>query len=531
MNSYLRRLGITLAFLGFASVLPATAGAQPPVYLTQWGSSGSGDGQFGSGPSGVATDAAGNVYVVDAYNYRVQKFSGTGTFLTKWGSLGDLNGQFEGVLGVATDAGGDVYVTDQINGVQRFTGTGAFVIRWGSFGFGIGEFYFPVGVATDAAGNVYVADTYNNRIQKFTNTGAYLTQWGTSGSGNGEFFLPNGVATDAAGDVYVVDVYNDRIQKFSSSGVYITQWGSAGSDTSADGRLNRPSGVATDAAGNVYVADAQNQRVQKFTGTGTFLTKWGSFGSGNGQFNYPVAVATDAAGNIYVSDNGNSRIQKFGPGSTPPLTVAFDFTPSTLNLTARGLWVAGLIEPPSPFDAGDIDIASLRLNGTVQAGSAVLGDGNDNGVPDLTVQFSRTAVGLTVPQGDNVPIIVTGTLAGHSFSGTDYIHVIRAAGSASLAGGDLEADDGSGQLGLRAATRNPAQDELRVSFRLPNSKPASLALFDVSGRQLAARRVDEMGPGWHMVQLGERSNIPAGLYIIRLTQDGRSLTTRAAAVR
>ena len=58
-----------------------------------------------------------------------------------------------------------------------------------------------------------------------------------------------------------------------------------------------------------------------------------------------------------------------------------------------------------------------------------------------------------------------------------------------------------------------------------------MALFDVSGRQLAARRVDEMGPGWHTVTLGGRSNLPAGLYVIRLTQDGRSLTTRATVVR
>ena len=44
MTSWLWRHGITLTFLGFASILPATAGAQPPVYLTQWGSYGTGDG-------------------------------------------------------------------------------------------------------------------------------------------------------------------------------------------------------------------------------------------------------------------------------------------------------------------------------------------------------------------------------------------------------------------------------------------------------------------------------------------------------
>jgi DNA-binding beta-propeller fold protein YncE len=51
--------------------LPRRVEAQPPVYLTQWGSSGSGPGQF-SGPYGVATDAAGDIYVVDTDNNRIQ---------------------------------------------------------------------------------------------------------------------------------------------------------------------------------------------------------------------------------------------------------------------------------------------------------------------------------------------------------------------------------------------------------------------------------------------------------------------------
>ena len=91
-------------------------------------------------------------------------------------------------------------------------------------------------------------------------------------------------------------------------------------------------------------------------------------------------------------------------------------------------------------------------------------------------------------------------------------------------------DHGPAQFALRGITPNPVQDELRVRFSLGNSRAASLALFDVSGRQLAARRVEGMGVGWHTVTLGEQSSLP-GLYLIRLTQDGRSLTTRAAVAR
>jgi hypothetical protein len=53
----------------------------------------------------------------------------------------------------------------------------------------------------------------------------------------------------------------------------------------------------------------------------------------------------------------------------------------------------------------------------------------------------------------------------------------------------------------------------------------------VSGRQIGTRRVEGLGAGWHTVTLGEQNHMGPGLYIIRLTQDGQSLTTRAALVR
>src|SRR5437016_13439224 len=51
--------------------------------VTKWGSAGSGDGQF-SNPIAVAVDGSGHVFVADSDNVRIQKFTNTGTFLTKW---------------------------------------------------------------------------------------------------------------------------------------------------------------------------------------------------------------------------------------------------------------------------------------------------------------------------------------------------------------------------------------------------------------------------------------------------------------
>jgi hypothetical protein len=88
----------------------------------QWGTFGSGNGQFQS-PDAVAVDGAGNVYVADTGNDRIQKFSSSGSFLTKWGSTGSGNGQFDRPSGVAVDGPGNrVYVVDQDNNrIQKFS--------------------------------------------------------------------------------------------------------------------------------------------------------------------------------------------------------------------------------------------------------------------------------------------------------------------------------------------------------------------------------------------------------------------------
>ncbi|WP_236860144.1 6-bladed beta-propeller [Candidatus Formimonas warabiya] len=287
------------------------------AYVAQWGTSGSGDGQFDT-PNMVALDKDGNIYVADDGNGRVQKFDGNGNWLLQFGGPGSNDGQFQNVSGVAVDADGNVYVTDwSLNRVQKFHSSGTFLIKWGGSGSGDGQFSYPYGVAVDAAGNVYVVDSHNNRIQKFNSSGTFLAKWGGSGYSNGQFSLPVGVAVDDAGNVYVVDNSNKRVQKFDGSGNFLAKWGNLGS---GDGQFNSPEGIAVDHCGNVYVADGNNKRVQKFNSSGTFISKWGSSGSGDGQFSYPYGVAIDSAGNIYVSDRPNKRIEKFSYQATTNIT-------------------------------------------------------------------------------------------------------------------------------------------------------------------------------------------------------------------
>jgi DNA-binding beta-propeller fold protein YncE len=122
----------------------------------------------GPQPDGLAMDSQGNVYVVEKSGDEVWKFTNTGTKLADWGSTGSGDGQFHIPVRVAVAPSGTVYVVDNGNSrVQAFTPGGAFVTKWGSFGTAPGQFINPIGVGVDANGDIYVTDSNNSRIEKF----------------------------------------------------------------------------------------------------------------------------------------------------------------------------------------------------------------------------------------------------------------------------------------------------------------------------------------------------------------------------
>ncbi len=317
-----RRCIAPLVILLLCCFLNATAfiaWAEDYQFDLKWGSSGSGDSQFNK-PRGVAVDTAGNVYVVDGENHRVQKFTADGAFVAKWGSNGGGDGQFsypEG--GVALDSSGNVYVADTANHrIQKFNPDTTFAAKWGSYGSGDGQLSYPTGIAIDSSGSVYVIETGNHRVQKFDANGTFQAKWGSNGSSDGMFNKPRGVAVDAAGNVYVADTENNRVQKFTSGGTFVAKWGSSGGGNS---QFNFPTAVAVDASGNVYVSDSMNNRVQKFSGSGTYMTKWGSNGNGDGQMIETYGVAVSSSGKVYVSDFLNNRMQRFKIGTAATTTV------------------------------------------------------------------------------------------------------------------------------------------------------------------------------------------------------------------
>ena len=287
-------------------------------YNSQFGESGSGDGQF-SNLVGLAKDSSNNTYVVDGGNNRIQKFNSAGVYLSQFGSFGSGDGQFIFPTAITIDSLGNIYVSDAGNNrVQKFNSAGVYVSQFGATGSGDGEFNQPFGLDIDKQGNIYVADSGNNRVQKFSSAGVYQAQFGTAGSGNGEFNNPVAVEVSILDIIYVSDQNNNRVNSYTSSGDYL------GSIS-----VNFPTGLTSNEQGIVMVASGGDNNIKLLDPQGNELIQFGSSGSGDGEFNFPSGIALDSSGNVYVGEYFGNRVQKFN------LAPAFKF--GSFNANIEGL--------------------------------------------------------------------------------------------------------------------------------------------------------------------------------------------------
>jgi len=104
-----------------------------------------------------------------------------------------------------------------------------------------------------------------------------------------------------------------------------------------------------------------------------------------------------------------------------------DIDPDTLNLKSKGKWITCYIELPEGYDVGDIDVSTIMLNGQVPAESrpTAISDYDGDGIADLMVKFSRSAVQNILPAEGEAEITVAGELAdGTAFEGKDTIRII-----------------------------------------------------------------------------------------------------------
>ncbi|MDX9736438.1 MAG: SMP-30/gluconolactonase/LRE family protein, partial [Thermoanaerobaculia bacterium] len=296
-------------------------------------------------PWGIASDAAGNVYVLDGSWGLVRKVSPSGRVTTLAGLAGSYGGadgrgpiaRFNNPDGIAASASGVVYVADTENHtIRRILPTGEVTLFAGAAGVadsadgsaGVARFFKPRGVVVDAAGTLYVADTSNHTIRKITPAGVVSTLAGEAqmpGTANGRgsaarFRSPQGVAVDGSGNVYVADTGNHTIRKITPAGDVTTLAGVAGLAGWGDGDaafsvFRSPTALVVDGAGNVLVADTANMTVRLVSTSGVVSTLAGrglSPGNADGagadaRFTRPSGIALEPGGTFVVSDSRSVR--------------------------------------------------------------------------------------------------------------------------------------------------------------------------------------------------------------------------------
>jgi sugar lactone lactonase YvrE len=326
------------------------------------GSNRAGPGEF-NGPTGLATDPLGNLYVVDSNNKRVQKFSSDGTFLAMWnisvtdprsligidpdshvnlyvadfykGGIWVLTGdnntsstlqqfnqepyakRLRNPFDIAIDPNtNELYVTAVSDSIRKYAANGTLITQFKENhknDSGV-ELYHTTGVDIDSQGNVYVLAADNplvnaSFVQVFSSNGTFLGSWGGK-----PLKHPNDIAIDSSDTVYIRDS-DSTIKVFTKNGTFLKDWGSVGI---ADEELTGSIGIAFDPAddNSLYLSDPENSLVKKYTKDGQYISSIGLASSADGQFEAPQEIEFDSHGNIYVADLQNYRIQKFASNGT-----------------------------------------------------------------------------------------------------------------------------------------------------------------------------------------------------------------------
>jgi predicted membrane-bound mannosyltransferase/sugar lactone lactonase YvrE len=330
----------------------------PDIYF---GQPGKGNGQFADA-HGIALAPDGTIYITDSGNNRIEHFSATGEFINAWGVAGSVDagsapgGSFKEPWGIAVGPDGSVYVADTWNyRIQKFTADGQFITMWGKAGQGDtpDAFWGPRGVAVDQNGNVYITDTGNKRVVVFDGNGNFISEFGSYGMDSGQFDEPVGIAVAKNGEVYVADTWNQRIQVFTpdASGKNFTfsrvwsvdAWGNQSTE-------NKPF-LALDDAGNVFVTDPADYRVLEFSSNGQIIHGWGQYSSGIDGFGNPVGIAIDGDGHVWVMDSANNFAMRFSATNitsvpvneipaipTAQITLTYDATKNELVDSANNAY-------------------------------------------------------------------------------------------------------------------------------------------------------------------------------------------------
>jgi DNA-binding beta-propeller fold protein YncE len=278
-----------------------------------WGKDGTGNGQFSSNAVGITTDKAGNVYVADTDNNRVQVFSPKGAFLRKFGSNGSGNGQFLGAVDAGISPDGTIWVADGGNSrAQLFSAGGAFMTSVPTSG------ETPRGIAVDRDGNLLISSEGGRvaGVRRFTKTaGGWTTDGVLIGS---SAFRPGDVEASPDGSFYF------QTEATNGSNVRVLRFSAAGKAIGSIKAIYAGRGFGVDPDCNVWISN--RSEIVKYSPSGKLLAKASADMDARD-------IAVGPKGDVYVKAQ-SAGVVHFAEDRSKPATANI---PGRLTVSAGGV--------------------------------------------------------------------------------------------------------------------------------------------------------------------------------------------------
>jgi len=493
-----------------------------------------------------------------------------------------------GVAGMLPDGSGGLFLGLSAQAfaniqITRLDASGTATAGWPADGVDTGlSDTTSVEAAIDGAGGIYLVWSMGNelKIQRYASTGV-VSGWPVGGLTVATSFAQMGdrfvrLSNNDALVCWVDPNFRIRAMRVNAAGSLDVGWPAGGKEISTAIGQEDPV-LLQDAAGGALILWLQHTGgppqflsqpyVQHLTSAGAVATGWPADG-------VPLSSSATVSGYIQslVSDGAGGAIAAW-----TDLRVGVNEG----DVYAQRVLATGAVDPSWTADgvaicsaAGEQELAAITTDGS---GGAILtlwdyGDSNNpqiraarllvNGIVSVLASLVDAAAepgrvrlhwytadgsvtlatveradagGAFVPVGE-----ITADGVGHlRFEDRDvkagatyqYRLAVRDGATTAYLGQVTIHVPAAVSFGIDGFRPNPAQGQVSVVFALESAAPARLELRDVAGRRVMTREVGMLGAGQHVLPLGQAAALPAGIYVLRLTQSGHQAVARAALVR